>query len=88
MPIVRVDEKGKKVPDQIEVYLKEFIEKSEKKEEERVAAKREGLKSVALFLTVCNAASLGLFYLFSPDVGIFTAVLASSVASVLNLYTD
>ena len=88
MPLVRVDDKGKKVPQEVEVYLREYLEKSEKRQEEKDRVKRDKLKSLVLFLSFCSVASVGLFYFVSHDVGIFTAILSTSASSVLNLYSD
>lgn len=88
MPLVRVDDKGKKVPQEVEVYLREYLAKTEERQDAKDRAKKAKLKSAVLLLSLCSAASVGLFYFVSHDVGIFTAVLATSASSVLNLYSD
>ena len=88
MPIVRMNEKGEKIPDEVEVFVKESIKKSEEREALRDVRKKQRLRDVSKFVLVGSVASAVLFYFVSPDLGIFAAVLSSSSASILNLWAD
>ena len=88
MPIVRMNEKGEKIPDDIAIFVKESIKKSEEREALRDIRKKESVKNASMFVLAAAAASVGLFYFVSADLGILTAVLASSSASILNLWSD
>lgn len=88
MPIVRVNEKGEKIPDEVEVFVKDSIRKSEEREEAREAEKRRTLKNVSVFAGIGTLAATGIYCFVSQDLGIFMAVVSSTVASILNLYAD
>ena len=80
MPIVRMNEKGQKIPDNAEILLKENLEKA--------AAKSRHIRTVSGLTLAGSLASVALFYFASPDIGILCAVLSSSVSTILNLYAD
>ena len=88
MPIVRLNEKGEKIPDEVEVFVREMIEKSETKDTVRKEEKAKKLRLGSYVVAAGSVAALALYQFSSVDLGLLVAILSSSVASTLNLWAD
>ena len=88
MPIVRMNEKGEKIPDEIEVFVREVIEKNEAKDRIREEVKTKKLRRGSYVVAAGSVVAVALYQFAYADLGILVAILSSSVASTLNLWSD